>query len=156
MTRRTPKSIESGVRQRVLDAADHLFYAECVRAVRIDRVLADADAAKASLYLHFGCKDELVAARVVRASNPRFADASNCESSMAVYPIRSSRLGPRSPTECVGFDRLVFELCSHRRQRGQCLRLGQICLRADPKSRRSRMAAMGVLFRFFAVGSDPS
>ena len=54
------------MRERLLDAADHLFYAEGVRAVGIDRVLAEADAAKASLYLHFGCKDELVAAYVGR------------------------------------------------------------------------------------------
>jgi AcrR family transcriptional regulator len=54
------------VRDRLLDAADRLFYSEGVRAVGIDRVLAEADAAKASLYAHFGCKDELVAAYVQR------------------------------------------------------------------------------------------
>jgi AcrR family transcriptional regulator len=43
-----------------LDAADRLFYQEGVRAVGIDRLLAEADAAKASLYQHFGCKDQLV------------------------------------------------------------------------------------------------
>lgn len=60
----TPRDV--GVRDRLLDAADRLFYTEGVRAVGIDRVLADADAAKASLYAHFGCKDELVAAYVQR------------------------------------------------------------------------------------------
>jgi AcrR family transcriptional regulator len=59
-------SRESGVRDRLLDAADRLFYKEGVRAVGIDRVLAEADAAKASLYSHFRCKDELVAAYVER------------------------------------------------------------------------------------------
>lgn len=54
------------VRERLLDAADRLFYSEGVRAVGIDRVLAEANAAKASLYSHFGCKDELVAAYVER------------------------------------------------------------------------------------------
>ena len=54
------------VRERLLDAADRLFYTEGVRAVGIDRVLAEADAAKASLYSHFGCKDDLVAAYVER------------------------------------------------------------------------------------------
>ena len=57
-----------GVRDRLLDAADRLFYNEGVRAVGIDRVLVEADAAKASLYAHFGCKDELVAAYVERRS----------------------------------------------------------------------------------------
>jgi AcrR family transcriptional regulator len=54
------------VRERLLDTADRLFYKEGVRAVGIDRVLAEAGAAKASLYLHFGCKDDLVAAHIER------------------------------------------------------------------------------------------
>jgi AcrR family transcriptional regulator len=55
-----------GVRGRLLDAADRLFYREGVRAVGIDRVLAEAGAAKASLYQHFGCKDQLVASYLER------------------------------------------------------------------------------------------
>jgi AcrR family transcriptional regulator len=54
------------VRERLLETADHLFYKEGVRAVGIDRVLAEAGAAKASLYLHFGGKDDLIAAHVER------------------------------------------------------------------------------------------
>ncbi len=54
------------VRERLLDAADRLFYQEGVRAVGIDRVLAEADAAKASLYQHFACKDQLVASYLER------------------------------------------------------------------------------------------
>ena len=55
-----------GVRDRLLAAADRLFYREGVRAVGIDRVLAEADAAKASLYQHFGGKDQLVASCLER------------------------------------------------------------------------------------------
>ena len=55
-----------GVRDRLLEAADRLFYQEGVRAVGIDRLLAEADAAKASLYQHFGCKDQLVASYLER------------------------------------------------------------------------------------------
>ena len=54
------------VRDRLLDTADRLFYQEGVRAVGIDRVLAEADAAKASLYQHFGGKDQLVASCLER------------------------------------------------------------------------------------------
>jgi AcrR family transcriptional regulator len=57
---------QTAVRERLLDTADRLFYKEGVRAVGIDRVLAEAGAAKASLYSHFGCKDDLVAAHVER------------------------------------------------------------------------------------------
>ena len=64
--RKRANTFEIGVRDRLLDAADRLFYREGVRAVGIDRVLAEADAAKASLYQHFGCKDQLVASYLER------------------------------------------------------------------------------------------
>jgi AcrR family transcriptional regulator len=60
------KSSDAAVRDRLLAAADRLFYQEGVRAVGIDRVLAEAAAAKASLYQHFGCKDRLVASYLER------------------------------------------------------------------------------------------
>jgi AcrR family transcriptional regulator len=63
---KSAKGAETGVRNRLLDAADRLFYQEGVRAVGIDRVLTEADAAKASLYQHFGCKDQLVASYLER------------------------------------------------------------------------------------------
>lgn len=61
-----PKEARVAVRERLLEAADRLFYEQGVRAVGIDRILAEADAAKASLYAHFGCKDQLVAAYIER------------------------------------------------------------------------------------------
>jgi AcrR family transcriptional regulator len=61
-----PNAVEAPVRERLLDAADRLFYSEGIRAVGIDRVLAEAGAAKASLYSHFRCKDDLIAAYVQR------------------------------------------------------------------------------------------
>lgn len=50
------------VRARLISAAGRLFYAEGIHAVGIDRVLAEAGVAKASLYHHFGSKDDLVVA----------------------------------------------------------------------------------------------
>jgi AcrR family transcriptional regulator len=49
-------------RDRLLKAADELFYAEGVHSVGIDRVIERADVARASLYSNFGSKDELVRA----------------------------------------------------------------------------------------------
>ena len=49
-------------RERLLAAADELFYNEGVHTVGIDRVIAAAGVAKASLYNTFGSKDELVRA----------------------------------------------------------------------------------------------
>ena len=47
-------------RERLLAAANELFYAEGVHTVGIDRVIERAGVAKASLYSTFGSKDELV------------------------------------------------------------------------------------------------
>lgn len=49
-------------RQRLLDAADRLFYAEGVHTVGIDRIIDEAGVAKGSLFYNFSGKDALVAA----------------------------------------------------------------------------------------------
>jgi AcrR family transcriptional regulator len=49
-------------RERLLAAANELFYTEGVHTVGIDRVIEQAGVAKASLYSTFGSKDELVGA----------------------------------------------------------------------------------------------
>src|SRR4051812_34118147 len=49
-------------RERLLEAADRLFYSEGIESVGIDRVIAEAGVAKGSLYYVFGSKDELVRA----------------------------------------------------------------------------------------------
>jgi AcrR family transcriptional regulator len=54
-TRRSP-------RERLLDAANELFYAEGVQSVGIDRIIEHAGVAKASLYSTYGSKEELVRA----------------------------------------------------------------------------------------------
>lgn len=53
-------------RERLLDTAERLFYAEGVHTVGIDRVLAESGVAKATLYKNFGNKDGLVAAYLDR------------------------------------------------------------------------------------------
>ena len=55
-----------GARERLVAAADRLFYAEGFRAVGIDRVLAESGAAKATLYAHFPSKDDLILAVLER------------------------------------------------------------------------------------------
>lgn len=63
MTTKTP---ERSPRERLLDTADRLFYAEGVHTVGIDRILDEAGVAKASLYKCFGNKDGLVKAYLER------------------------------------------------------------------------------------------
>jgi AcrR family transcriptional regulator len=56
------KKNEGSPRERLLAAATELFYEEGVHTVGIDRVIARAGVAKASLYATFGSKEELVKA----------------------------------------------------------------------------------------------
>src|SRR6478752_1232625 len=67
MSTETAAPAASGsARERLLQAADQLFYAEGIHSVGIDRVIEHAGVAKASLYKHFGSKDELVRAYLDR------------------------------------------------------------------------------------------
>jgi|SRR5262245_29452419 len=58
--RRKPQTSEA--RQRILETADRLFYQDGIRAVGIDRIIAEAGVAKMSLYKHFPSKDDLILA----------------------------------------------------------------------------------------------
>ena len=50
----------SDARQRLVETAERLFYAEGVQAVGIDRIIAEAGVAKMTLYNHFSSKDDLI------------------------------------------------------------------------------------------------
>ena len=58
-------------RDRLLTAADALFYEEGIHTVGIDRVIERAGVAKASLYNTFGSKDELVKAYLTARNTAR-------------------------------------------------------------------------------------
>ena len=66
MVKTAPKAAAevSSARRRLLDTATRLFYAEGIRAVGIDRIIAEAGVAKATFYNHFPSKDDLVLAYV--------------------------------------------------------------------------------------------
>jgi AcrR family transcriptional regulator len=59
---RSNTAVKRSPRERLLDAATELFYAEGVQSVGIDRVIERAGVAKASLYSTFGSKEELIRA----------------------------------------------------------------------------------------------
>ena len=62
MPEKTERTQRTSARERLLAAADELFYAEGIHTVGIDRVIEHAGVAKASLYSAFGRKEELVRA----------------------------------------------------------------------------------------------
>ena len=55
-----------GARERILGAAYDLFSREGVRTVGVDRIIAEAGVAKATLYRHFRSKDALILAVLER------------------------------------------------------------------------------------------
>ncbi len=70
-------------RERLLNSAAKLFYKEGVQAVGIERLLEDADTAKASLYTNFGSKDALVTAYLEREG---LATSQSVEGRLAACP----------------------------------------------------------------------
>ena len=62
-----------GAREKLLAAANELFYEEGVHTVGIDRVIERAGVAKASLYNTFGSKDELIRAYLAQRHESRRA-----------------------------------------------------------------------------------
>jgi AcrR family transcriptional regulator len=51
--------------ERILAAADRLFYRDGIRAVGVDSVAAEAEVSKRTLYNHYATKDDLIAAYLV-------------------------------------------------------------------------------------------
>jgi AcrR family transcriptional regulator len=60
----------SAARERVLRTATRLFGREGIRAVGVDRIAAEADVGKMTLYRHFATKDELIVATLEGADGP--------------------------------------------------------------------------------------
>jgi AcrR family transcriptional regulator len=50
----------SAAKQRLLEVADELFYAEGINTVGIDRIIAQASVTKATFYKQYGSKDALI------------------------------------------------------------------------------------------------
>src|SRR5947209_3679014 len=59
-------TVDTDVSQRLLDAAERLFYERGVQAVGVDAVVAEAGVATKTLYARFGSKDGLVEAYLRR------------------------------------------------------------------------------------------
>ena len=62
-------SLETPVpaRERILSVAGRLFYRDGYRAIGVDRVIAEAEVAKATFYKHFPSKDDLIVAWIAKS-----------------------------------------------------------------------------------------
>jgi AcrR family transcriptional regulator len=63
----------SAARERVLKTASRLFYREGIRAIGVDRIAAEAEVGKMTLYRHFATKDDLVVAVLEARDGPALA-----------------------------------------------------------------------------------
>jgi AcrR family transcriptional regulator len=60
-------------RERILETASALFYAQGYRAVGVDRLIAESGVAKMTFYKHFPSKDDLIAAYLTKANTQFWA-----------------------------------------------------------------------------------
>ncbi|WP_319413168.1 TetR/AcrR family transcriptional regulator [uncultured Cohaesibacter sp.] len=60
-------------RERIIDAANRLFYQEGIRAVSVDAVAEKAGVTKKTLYYHFKSKDDLITAYLTARDQPNLA-----------------------------------------------------------------------------------
>jgi len=59
-------AVPSPVRERLVEAASELFYAQGLRAVSADRIIERVGTTKVTFYRHFRTKDDLVVAFLER------------------------------------------------------------------------------------------
>jgi AcrR family transcriptional regulator len=104
----TKASEGTSARERLLEAANELFYEEGIHTVGIDRVIERAGVAKASLYSTFGSKDALVEAylagrhesRKARITRKLAAATTPRARLLAVFDALEERISERSFRGC--------------------------------------------------------
>lgn len=74
------------VRQKLVDTAARLFYAQGYRATGINQIIEEADVCKASFYNHFPTKEDLLIAWLERSHN---------EATATVRSVLAQPLAPR-------------------------------------------------------------
>jgi AcrR family transcriptional regulator len=101
----------SKARQRILETADRLFYEVGFRAVGIDRIIAESEVAKATLYVHFPSKDDLILAVLEHRerSNTEFFRSSMKRHAKAKGPLGPFFAALREWFESPGFRGCAFQ-----------------------------------------------
>ncbi|MFF7364293.1 TetR family transcriptional regulator [Streptomyces sp. NPDC008125] len=75
MSQRTREPGTSEARARLLSTATRIFYAEGIHSVGVDRIVAEAQVTRATLYRHFQGKEELILAYLGEADRQLRAQA---------------------------------------------------------------------------------
>ena len=80
---------KSDPKQKLLDTASDLFYKQGYNTTGINQILEESGAAKASLYMHYGSKDELGIAYLQNARKDWFA---NLHAHNSLYSTNKEKL----------------------------------------------------------------
>jgi AcrR family transcriptional regulator len=89
------------VMERILNAADQLFYREGIQAVGVDALAAAANVSKRTLYKHFASKDALIVAYLLRrAARMTALDGPPLQQILGVFDGLERVLGGRSFRGC--------------------------------------------------------
>lgn len=102
----------SEARRRILETADRLFYQGGIRAVGIDRIIAEAGVAKMSLYKHFPSKDDLILAVLKHREEgvlEFFRSAMERHAKKAKHPLRAFFTALKDFFELTGFRGCPFQ-----------------------------------------------
>ena len=96
-------------REELLDAAERLFLARGIAATSVDAIVAGADVAKGTFYLHFESKEQLLA-----ALQQRFIDNSCADLRAAIDTCPAGRLaGPSRAWVAAGVDGYLDRIALH-------------------------------------------
>jgi AcrR family transcriptional regulator len=89
-------------RDRILAVAGRLFYRDGYRAIGIDRVIAEADVAKATFYKHFPSKDDLIVAWIEKAEAQSLAGAPPIAGPEPLTDYARAMIGIAGRVTCLG------------------------------------------------------
>lgn len=108
MTETPARARVSAARERILEAASALFYAHGIRAVGVDRLIAESAVAKATFYKHFPTKEDLVLAYLERVD----------EAWSAQLKAAARAAGPAPADQLVGMFDALASVCRREGYRG--------------------------------------
>ena len=95
------KTARAGSAERILAAADKLFYSQGIRAIGVDTVAAEAGVSKRTLYNHYPSKDDLIAAYLTaRFKHIAPSDAPAREQILGLFDYLERRFGEGSFRGC--------------------------------------------------------
>jgi AcrR family transcriptional regulator len=110
MSTRPASGTTSEARERLLNTATRIFYAEGIHSVGIDRITAEAKVTRATLYRHFVGKEDLVLAYLDRADRMMRgqADAAQAGGRSAVDKVRAVARSIADGIQSPGFRGCAF------------------------------------------------